>query len=290
MPTIARVTTLAEPPRTTPPVRSRGRRWLLGGTVVWALALLAAVYVSVERDPPTVREQSSIEQAAPVVDRAAGELVRAAGDGVVAVVAPPVLTNGCRITSARTGADLRREVTVHTTPAGGPALLDRLRQRLPEAYGVRVRGAGDAGPAALRADAGEFVGIRGSVVRPGVVRLAVATGCRPPSPGFVLDAEPLGSPVDRLSARALVGLTPDAAERGPSTTVPCPAGAVVVTAVATVHPPAMPARLSAVVPAPRGADVLVDEPGRYVYRTGDAGVVVEADEDRVRAAATGNCQ
>ncbi|MGC1214784.1 MAG: hypothetical protein WA890_26440, partial [Micromonospora sp.] len=57
-----------------PAPRRRWLRWLLAATVAWALLLAVLTWFSVHDDPPTVREQRTLAEAGPVVDRAVGEL------------------------------------------------------------------------------------------------------------------------------------------------------------------------------------------------------------------------
>ncbi len=147
--------------------------------MVWAVFLLVLAYLSVRRDEPTVREQRSLAQATSVVDRAVGALVVAAGPDVMVELADRRVRTGCRISLLRAGAILDVQVVVRGAAADGPVLLDRIAERLPSGYraGVR-RGEGGAEPT-LRANAGEFVTIRGGVTGPGVVTLTLGTGCRP---------------------------------------------------------------------------------------------------------------
>jgi hypothetical protein len=286
------VTTLAPPPPAAPAApRRRTRWWLVGISVAWALVLMVAAYFSHRDGEPTVREQRSIDQAWPVVDRAAGEIVAAAGPGVVPVLSSPDLRDGCRITSARDGAELRQEITIHAPAGQESALLSRLQERLPAAYRTGLRMGPDGRPDALRADAGEFVGVRGGIVSPGLVRLTVSTGCRPSRVDALLDVSQ--RPVDEVPTRllaALPGAAPPDIQTGGS--IPCPGGgaAETITDEARVDP--APTRLSTALPAAEGATVLVDEPARYVYVDGPGasiGVVVETIGDRVRVSATVGC-
>ncbi len=57
----------------------RRLRWLTVATVAWAVLLAGLTWWSVRTDPPTVKEQRSLDQAGPVVDRAIGELTGAVG-------------------------------------------------------------------------------------------------------------------------------------------------------------------------------------------------------------------
>jgi hypothetical protein len=189
------------------------------------VALVAVSVLSYHRDEPSVREQRTIAQAAPVVDRAAGELVAAAMGTTAAIeISGRRLTTGCRLTAAWAGAELERAVTLRTTEANAPALLDRIADGLPAGYRAAVRHADLGDVHRLRADAGEFVAITGGVTSPGVVSLGVRTGCRPPSPGFDPDGD---EPLDIATGMArlnLLYLRADGVEVTDVTLVPCPGG------------------------------------------------------------------
>lgn len=116
-------------------------RWLLAATVAWAVLLGALTWISVRDDPPTVREQRSLTEAGPVVDRAVGELVAAAGD--TAVLTPPVVDRGCRVTPFADGADLSRGVDVFVATGGERTLLEQVADRLPADWRAGVRATSD---------------------------------------------------------------------------------------------------------------------------------------------------
>jgi hypothetical protein len=237
----------------------------------WAVALVLAGYLSARNDPPTVREQRSIAQAAPVVDRAAGELVAAAGPDAVLEVSDRRLTSGCRLTAARPGATLERSVSIRTAAADGPAMVDRLAGRLPAGHQARARHSGAIHQ--LRADAGEFVGISGGVTAPGVVTLTVSSGCRPPSPGFAVRVEPpSGRPVDQVPVRILAGLGASAVKPLAGTSVPCPGGGISETARATGR-----------------AAAGTDKRDAYGYRDAGTAVIVRREGTTITVAATTLC-
>lgn len=268
--------------------RSR-QRWLVAVVAGWAVLLMVLAYLSMHRGAPTVREQRDIGQAAPVVDRAIGELVAAAGPDAVVELADPRYDTGCRVTVFRDGVNLDGKVTFRTGAADGPALLTRIADHLPKGYQAGTRaGRGDDG-ATLRADAGEFVAITGEVTSPGVVELTASTGCRPPTPGFAAGHQTLdGLPTDGEPARVLralgaTGVTPvDRVSAG------CPGGGAARTARATGRTaPAVP--LAKAVPTPAGAVVVADRPELYAYRSGPLSVVVSRADDEVRVAVSTGC-
>ncbi|MFY1689595.1 hypothetical protein [Plantactinospora sp. WMMB782] len=271
-----------------PPPPSRWRRWLLVGLVGWVVLLLALTAVSVYRDEPTVKEQRTVEQAGPVVDRALGELVAAAGPDVVAQIAERRVTDGCELTVVRDGASLDASVVLYAPDADVPALLDRIADRLPVAYRAVVRHSADGSVHALRADAGEFVAIDGGQAGPGVVELTVSTGCRPVSDEPGIRAGPLllpGGP-DPLQLLAALGATEPTMVG--LVAAPCPGQGTTWTAQATGRgTPAGPP--SAALSRPAGAVVVADGTELYAYRSGPTSVVVESGADRTRVAVSSGC-
>jgi hypothetical protein len=272
------------------PARSR-RRWLFAAVAGWTALLLLVTYVSVRQDEPTVREQRDLAQATPVVNRALGELLAGAGSEVVAELTGPTVQPGCRITPMRDGATLDYTITLRTAEADTPALLDRLAQRLPDDYQTAVRHGADGGAQTLRAEAGEFVGIRGGVTDPGVVRLTVATGCRPVPPNFVIANPTIGLPIDDEPARVLGALgVPVTDPLARTTGVPCPAGGAGYTTRAAGRGTPPPSFGDALRPlAGAGAVVITDQPELYAYRAGPLSVVIEATDGMIRVATTTGC-
>jgi hypothetical protein len=284
------VTALEHPEPPAAPAPSSRRRWLVAVVVAWALVLVGAAYLSSRRDPPTVREQRPIEQAAPVVWGAAGRLAAAAGGpGAVVEMTPSRLTRGCRLTTAREGATLELGLRIYTATADAPALLDRIAQTLPGSYRAQVRHGKDETAPTFRADAGEFVGVRGGVSEPGLVTLTVATGCRPLSAGWAGAVALLGTPADAMAERVLAALGAEQADWG-RIDVPCPGRGAVRTARLTSRPGTAPGPLRAALhEIAAGATIVADTPERLAYRQGEFGVVVEARDDVVTVAATTDC-
>ncbi|MGN9810635.1 hypothetical protein ACTMSW_14885 [Micromonospora sp. BQ11] len=268
-----------------PPDRRRTRR-LVVASVLWAVLLAALTWYSVRTDPPTVREQRSLSDAGPVVDRAIGELAGAVGGDLVLTLTPPEVERGCRVTPLSDGGTLLRGVTV-VVPAGEErALLERVSGRLPADWraGVRVTAEGPR----LRADAGEFVTVEGEVEREGRVRFTADTGCRPVGDGYVepaIGAGP-GPDVDALVAALRAVGHPDQPV-GDHDRASCPDGGVART-VRAEPVPAPPALGAALAPLSGGAPV-VDDPEVYAYRVGTVGVIAERIDDRIRLSATDTC-
>jgi hypothetical protein len=243
-------------------------------TVAWTVLLGVLTWVSVRDDPPTVREQRTLGQAGPVVDRAVGELVAAAGDRVV-VLEPERIERGCRVTPLLDGATLERAVAVLDPDADPRMVLGELADRLPASWRAGVRLTGD-GPR-LRADAGEFVLVEGRPASDGRLRLTVRTGCRPIGDGYRPAAARGGPEADALAtALRALGQSPDPAAQQ-QVTAPCPEGdGVARTARATLDPvPAEPARALAPV---AGGTVLIKTPEVYAYRQGGVTVALAGSD------------
>lgn len=257
--------------------------WLLAATVAWAVLLAALTWTSVRDDPPTVREQRSLAEAGPVVDRAVGELVAAAGD--TAVLTPPEIERGCRVTPFADGAVLTRGVDVFVPVGLERALLERVADRLPERWRAGVRVTSDDGPR-LRADAGEFVTVSGGIEADGRVRLTADTGCRPVGDGYAAPAVGADDEQADALAAALRALGAPADPAPTLVVAPCPAGGAARTArVAAVPAPPSPATALAPVARPP----LLDTAQAYAYRHGAVIVVADLAGDRVVVSANTGC-
>ncbi|WBC12694.1 hypothetical protein O7600_16035 [Micromonospora sp. WMMA1998] len=269
----------------TPPDRpAAGRRrlrWLVAATVAWAVLLAGLTWWSVRNDPPTVKEQRSLDQAGPVVDRSVGVLTAAIGaDGVPALL-PDRLDQGCRVTPLDDGASLERGIEVATGDVDVREVLRRVADRLPAQWRAGVSTLD--GEPLLRADAGEFVAVEGRSGGPGRVLLTTATGCRPVGAGYRAPAADAAVESAAL-ARALArwgGAT------GPVQVLaaPCPGGGTTRTAraeaAAGADQPLAPAFGA-------GAAPVVDSADRYA-RAGDPAVLAERVDERVRVAVTTSC-
>ncbi|MEH1169577.1 hypothetical protein V6V47_29775 [Micromonospora sp. CPCC 205539] len=271
-------------PATPAPAR-RWRRGLLIGAVAWAVLLAALTWMSVRNDPPTVREQRSLDQAGPVVDRAAGELAGAAGATGLLELGPPQIVTGCRVTPLADGAALRREVGVLAPVGTERAVLTGIAERLPASWRARV-GPGRNGPV-LRADAGEFVAVEGRPTGDGRVRLTADSGCRRVGSGYVTaPTAAAGEEAAALSA-ALRALDRPADAAPELITATCPGGALARTA-RSVAGPGPAASTGALAPLADGTPLL-DHPPVYAYRAGPVTVLADLAPDAGRLVATVGC-
>ncbi|MEV0429970.1 hypothetical protein [Micromonospora sp. NPDC050495] len=276
----------APPPRPDQPAPRRPwLRWLVAATVAWAVLLAGLTWWSVRRDPPTVKEQRTLDQAGPVVDRAIGRLMVAiGGDGVPALL-PDRIERGCRVTPLADGAELTRGVEVAIAGDDVPDLLARVAGRLPADWRAGVRVAAD-GPV-LRADAGEFVAVEGRPAGPGRVRLTAATGCRPVGAGYQPPTA-TGGPESAEVTRALSGWGGAA---GPVRLLaaPCPGGGTARTARAeTAGAPAGVPLADPFRDRTGDGPVLRDSADEYA-RLSSPAVLAERAGDRVRVAVTTSC-
>ncbi len=157
-----------------PAVRRR-RRGLIAICVVWALLLLGTGTWYSFHGRPSIREQTTIGQAEPVVNTAAGWVLRAAGGQPVAALGGFARADSCDITPVRNGEEWVRGLRLATVVGGEAALLRQIAAGLPEGYGARVH----PGPSpTLDADAGDYVSVRAAIEAPGVLHVQISTGCR----------------------------------------------------------------------------------------------------------------
>jgi len=264
-----------------PSPRRRLPRWVVPVAVGWAAVLLVLAYVSAGTSEPTVREQSPVDAARKNVSAAVANLVRAGGTAV-ATVSEFTRVGDCSISAVRDGSTWNQTVLFYTADGVEPALLDRIATGLPAAYEARTRHSDGGSLHTLRADAGDFVGITGSVIGPGQVRLVVATGCRPgtvPPDGAESTPQP---PVDGVfTALGLTGRSWRTHE------VPCPSGGALRVVTAQSAPgvaPTLPSGLSTV-----GAAAVTARPELFAYRTGPTSVVAKLREGVLTVTSTMDC-
>ncbi|HEX6500360.1 MAG TPA: hypothetical protein VF054_15220 [Micromonosporaceae bacterium] len=276
-------------PPTGVPGRFPGRRgrWLIALVLAWAVVVAVVGYVSSRHDKPTVREQTTIASAQPTVDRAAGA-VAAAGAGAVVAVSGYDKVSDCDLTAVRRGAWYHRLVSFVTRPGDEGALLDRIGSALPHSYRARVTRGGSGVPT-LSADAGNFVGLSGTVPGPGEVRVEIGTGCRPlgdlRTPGA---GQP--RPDERAEAERVLAAVPVPVGSWQVTEVPCGTGTGTLRtaeAVGSGAPPSVP--LGDVVHPPAGATGAVTAPGLMAYRSGALATLVRADATSVTVSITSGC-
>ncbi|SNT61738.1 hypothetical protein SAMN05421812_113184 [Asanoa hainanensis] len=244
---------------------------MVGGLAAWALVLGVLAVVSHRTDEPTVREQRDLAAALRVVDGAVGLSLAQAGADVVPVLMPVTVEEGCRITPFRAGATATSVVRFFTPDAA--AFLGRLGTGYPPAYQVEVSTDGKA----LRADAGEFVAVRGKVITPSEVQVTITTGCRP-SDG-VVSADLLPETEQHAKPGEVLSVLGAASVEEPRVAFArCPSGRPAATASAVGY------QVSVDPAVARQHDqgvVVVDSAKVYAYRRGaNEAVVVLPTSDR----------
>lgn len=269
--------------------RTGRRRWLIGGTIAWAVFLVAVGVVSYWRGPATVPDQVDIAAALPELDRAAVAVLTAADAPDRALVIGELrLDRDCDITPVRPGAEAIRDVTVHVRAGAAPAALDAIAAALPTAYQATVSHARGGRRHALAADAGDFVAVHGTVEDTGTaLTLRMSTGCRPLDAGVTVPTPSLGAAAKPFAAALeALGLTGGAAVTARE--MPCPSGGPARTVQANGTP--APADLSrALSQAAVTATVIESSAERYAYRLGGTSIVVTAADNRATVSATTGC-
>jgi hypothetical protein len=258
-------------------------------SVVWAVLLVAGAVVYALHGQPTVRDQTTIANARPVVDRAIVDVVAAAGTAPVVAVSGFDRVGSCRITPVRTGANYRREVDLYTSPGTESTILATIASHLP----VRYHASSSARPKpSLYADAGDYVAVNGSVPSRGVVRVEAVTGCRPGAapPVSAAGSTPPGSADATVIAAVLGALGNPSAATTTIASLACPSGGMLRGIAAALPAGSAPASLATALGRLSHAPA-ASSPSTYAYRSGTVDVVARTDS-RTRAVmvtATSRC-
>jgi hypothetical protein len=257
------------------------RAWVTVGAVAWAVILVGAGVYGARRGSPTVREQTTIVEALPTLDRAVAAVAQAAaGPRVVVSVGGYQRTDDACKAGNRDGERYERVATVYTVAGEEPALLDRIGAGLPRQYGAAVRHAKAAH--SLRADAGFYVKLAGGLDAPGELRFTADTGCRvrggtvpgirsstaPPAATDVLDRLDLG--IGQVT----------------SSTVRCPSGWELDTTTVTAPRPG--GALAAALPT--GVEPIIARADLLVYESDGFGVAARLRAEDLQVTASTGCQ
>jgi hypothetical protein len=266
------------------PARRRRRRIFGALAAAWALILLASGAWYSFHGAHTVREQTTIAQAAPVVDEAAARVLAAAGTGPVAMIGGYASTGGCDVTPVRRGEEWARGVRFATPVGTERELLKRIGDGLPPRYQARVHNG--ANSTTLYADAGDYVAISGAVQSPGLVKVLVTTGCR--TVGHQPATDPTSAPdgPERSAVTTLLSAVGATATTWAVHDLNCgPAGGGPVrTVTATAQPPAGGLAAAA------GSGAVVSDAKLVAARTGTLGTIASVDPDTLTVSATtGTC-
>jgi hypothetical protein len=270
-----------------PPGRpARFPAWAKIVTSVWVAALLLGAIWYAWHGRASVREQTSIGQARPTVDRATADVVAAAGSGPVVAVGAFERVGSCRITAIRSGATYRREVDLYTSPGTESAMMHAVATGLPSRYRASATSTGHP---TLDADAGDYVAINGTVPAPGTVRIDVLTGCRPEA------GAPVATPSADPGSIGVQAIEPVIRALGRSTAtivtvadLACPAGGVLRSVRAALpsgsSPPSLASTLGNLARTPAASSAKA-----YAYRSGAVDVVVRSTNRAVTITATTRC-
>ncbi len=262
-------------------------RWLGLAAAAWAVALGVTAYVSSRSGTPTAPEQITLAKARASVDGALARVAAVAGPDTVASLAAYSLRPGCRVTTVRKGTDLSREIRLYTAAGTERALLDRLAAALPADFRARIpRPIGSAAPA-LRAEAADFVVLRGQQAGPGEVRVEAEAGCRTGSDLGVPALGPAPTPAEHGQLAAVLRALGAREPRWYAYQAPCPGGGVVRTVEAESATDGSPAPLPVVAKAAgEGTVPILDQPQAYAFKHRATAVAVRIRENAVTVTVT----
>jgi hypothetical protein len=257
------------------------RLWITVGAVLWAVFLVGAGTWAARNGEPTVREQTTIVEALPTVDRAVAAMVAAAaGPRAVVGVGGYERTESACDAGNRTGERYHRVATVYVTPGTEGEMIDRVGGGLPRDWDAVVRHSG--GVHALRADAGFYVRLTGSVAEPGELRFTADTGCR--MRGGTLPRPPAaGSPPSAADVLARLGV---AGGGQASFAVRC-ASRSDLSAI-TVSAPRPSGPLAGALPS--GVEPILKRENLLVFTSGGVGYAVRLRAEDVQVTAASGCQ
>jgi hypothetical protein len=257
------------------------RRWIIVGAVAWAVALVVAGTYAARNGESTVREQTTIVEALPTLDRAIAAVVQAAaGPRVVVSLGGYQRTSDDCKAGNRDGERYERVATVFTTPGAEPALFDRIGAGLPRTYRPVVRHA--KAVHSLRADAGFYVRLVGALDAPGELRFTADTGCRVRG-GTVPAARAATAPPDPSDVFTRLGVG-----GGEVTTfaVPCASGKDLDAITVTAPRPARP--LTAALPD--GLAPIVARSDLLVFERAGLGVAARLRAEDLQVTVATGCQ
>jgi hypothetical protein len=257
------------------------RVWVSVGAVAWAVVLVVAGTLAARHGKPTVREQTTIVEALPTLDRAIAAVVQAAaGPRVVVSLGGYERTSEDCKAGNRTGERYERAATVYTVPGEESALLDRIGAGLPGSYRPVLRHAKAAH--SLRADAGFYVRLAGGLDAPGELRFTADTGCRMRG-GTVPAARAATAPPATTDVLDRLGVS---GGRATSFAVLCASGRELDAITVTAPRPGGP--LAAVLPD--GVAPIIARADLVVYERAGLGVAARLRAEDLQVSAATGCQ
>lgn len=259
-------------------------RWLVVATVIWGVALLVAGVIYARDGKPTVRGQTTIVGAEPVVDRAILAVATAAGAGPATRLGGFEKVSDCHITPVRAGVDYARTITFYTVPGTESTLLRTIATGLPRSYDA-ASGPGEI--LDLHADAGDYVGVVGAGPAPGVIEIRADTGCR--EAGGAIQSLPAPGSTALAPTQAVLatlGVQPTSTSQAQIT---CADGTSTMrTAAVHVAPGQVPGPLGAAL-ASLAPKPVASTANLFAYRSGATDVVATQDSDGLTVSATTRC-
>lgn len=258
-------------------------RLLIVATCAWILVLLVGAVFYAFHGRSTVREQSTIAGAQPVVSRAVVDVVTAAGSGPVLAMTAFQQARTCSITPVRAGVDYQRTLVFYVADGTEAALLTTIGAGLPASYRATT---GPGAIAYLYADAGDFVAVVGAMTAPGRVVVRFGTGCRPAGHGIAVPMTSVAPSLPVIDVLTALKARPSATTE---TRLDCGRGrGTLRTVTATVPPGQVSAPLDVALGglSPTPIDHTED---LFVYRTGSTDMVVRSDTDGITVQATTRC-
>jgi hypothetical protein len=243
-------------------------------TVAWIVVLVIGGGWYALHGKPSVREQTTIGNARPVVDRAIVDAVAAAGGAPVVAVSGFERVKSCKITPVRSGAEFRRVADLYTSPGTESAVLHMIASGLPARYHAK---AASSGKVTLDADAGDYVTVDGTVPAPGLVRIEAATGCRQNSGATAGEpSPPAGSASVAALAPVLGALGRPAVSYATVADLACASGGSLRSVAATLPPGSAPASLATTLRTLAASPATATRTS-YAFRSGAVDIVAVAN-------------
>ncbi len=261
-------------------------RWLVIATIAWVVVLAVSGTIYALHGKSTVREQTTVASAQPTIDRAITNVIAAAGSGPIVAVGPFVKTKACKITPVRSGVEYVRDVVLVAEPGTESAILKMIAAGLPASYGAR---SGPGNILDLYADAGNFVGLVGTVPSPGEIQIQAETGCREEGPQIVNLLGPPISATEMAPIRAVLNAAGLTATSTSAAEVSCLDGRGVLRTVSAHVPPGpAPIRLDQIL-ANIAPNTETAGQNLVAYRSGTLDVIATQDSTGVTVSATQRC-
>jgi hypothetical protein len=256
--------------------------WLKVLTGIWVAVLLAGGLYYSFHGKATVRGQTTITQAQPVVDRAIADVVSASGSGPVVALSGFNRIGTCSVTPVRSGFTYQRTVTLYAAPGSESSLLTALALRLPSRYHAK---SSTAPVASLYADAGDFVAVIGAEKSPGQVLVRATTGCRAMGGQPTSVGPPSAPSANIASVLSALGVHASGLAR---TQVVCGNGRILVTDTATVPPSEVPGPLSDAA-SRLSTSPAISTDNLFAYRSGKSDVVAVESAGGLTISSTTRC-